>query len=142
MNTKILFVLGIVIIVIIAGVSLFIKKPANTTNQTISKTQNTTKTQNQTKKKITSSMDVILTSNGFKPNNLEIKIGGQVVWTNKSGVTASVNSDNHPTHLLWPFLNLGTFENEESVSVMFEKPGTYTYHNHYNPGQKGTIIVK
>lgn len=65
-----------------------------------------------------------------------------MVWTNKSGATATVNSDAHPTHLLWPFLNLGSFDDGKSLSVVFDKAGTYTYHNHFSPSQKGTVIVE
>ena len=86
--------------------------------------------------------DVTVTSSGYEPKTITVAPGTQVVWTNKSGVGVTVSSDEHPTHLLWPFLNLGTFEDGATVSVVFEKEGTYTYHNHLNASQKGTIIVK
>lgn len=85
---------------------------------------------------------VTVTANGFEPQTLKIKAGTKVTWTNKSGTTANVSSDNHPTHLLYPFLNLGSFSDGSSVSVTFEKSGTFTYHNHLNPSQRGTVIVE
>ena len=86
--------------------------------------------------------NVTVNANGFAPQTLKIKAGTKVTWINKSGTTANVSSDNHPTHLLYPFLNLGSFADESSVSVAFDKSGTYTYHNHLNPSQKGTVIVE
>lgn len=86
--------------------------------------------------------NVTVTNDGFSPKTLTVKTGTKVVWTNKSDGTVNVSSDNHPTHLLYPFLNLGSFAVGSSVEVVVEKAGTYTYHNHLNPSQKGTIIAE
>lgn len=85
---------------------------------------------------------VTLTQSGFDQQTLKVKVGTKVTWINKSGETATVNSDPHPTHTLWPFLNLGNFDDGMSVSVTFDKAGTYTYHNHLNPNETGTVIVE
>lgn len=85
---------------------------------------------------------VTLTSNGFEPQTLTIKTGEKVTWKNMSGTVATVNSDPHPVHTLWPFLNLGNFQNGETLSVTFDKAGTYTYHNHFEASEKGTVVVK
>lgn len=86
--------------------------------------------------------NVTVTADGFNPQTLTIKVGTKVTWTNKSGATANVSSDNHPTHLLYPFLNLGSFADGSSVNVTFDKAGTFTYHNHLNPSQKGTVVAQ
>lgn len=85
---------------------------------------------------------VTLTDSGFTPKDLIVKAGTTVVWLNKSGVAATVNSNDHPTHQLYPFLNLGEFGDSSSVQLSFDKPGTYTYHNHYNATSTGTVVVK
>ncbi|HYK08971.1 MAG TPA: cupredoxin domain-containing protein [Candidatus Eisenbacteria bacterium] len=85
---------------------------------------------------------VTLTQNGFSPSVVTIKVGQTVTWTNKSGATATVNSDPHPTHTAYPPLNLGSFTDGGTLSLTFTKAGTYGYHNHFNPGEKGTIIVQ
>lgn len=85
---------------------------------------------------------ITITSNGFNPSNTRIKAGTRVIWVNKSGIKVTVNSDNHPTHKTSPFLNLGLFENDSSVQAVVEKSGTYTYHNHFDPSQKGKITVE
>lgn len=85
---------------------------------------------------------VNLTKAGFEPGTITVKVGTKVTWINKSGETATVNSDPHPTHTLWPFLNLGSFNDGASVSVTFDKTGTFTYHNHLNPSQTGEVTVE
>lgn len=85
---------------------------------------------------------VTLTSSGFQPQTLTVKAGTTVTFVNKSGGTATVNSAVHPTHTLFPFLNLGSFEDGQSLQVTFDKTGTFKYHNHLNPGQTGTVVVE
>lgn len=85
---------------------------------------------------------ITLTATGFNPATITIKAGTKVTWTNSSGATGNVSSDPHPIHTNYPPLNLGSFANNSSVSLTFDKAGTYGYHNHLNPGEKGTIIVQ
>ncbi len=85
---------------------------------------------------------ITLTQNGFSPSTLTIKVGTTVTWINKSGTQATVNSNPHPIHTDYPPLNLGSFSNGAILSLIFNKAGTYGYHNHLNPGQTGTIIVQ
>ena len=85
---------------------------------------------------------VTLTETGFSPETVTIKAGQKVTWNNKSGAAATVNSDIHPTHALYPPLNLNEFSNGESLELVFDKPGTYTYHDHLHPDRRGTVVVK
>ncbi|MCL4353860.1 cupredoxin domain-containing protein [Patescibacteria group bacterium] len=134
MNSKFLITLGIIIVVIFAGYFLYKNQTTKITKNppTASKTARPTKAPEAS---------VLLTKSGFEPTELKIKAGTRVIWTNNSGGSATVNSDNHPAHLLYPFLNLGTFSSSSSVQLIFEKAGTYSYHNHLNPTQKGKVIV-
>ena len=83
-----------------------------------------------------------LTTNGFDPSTLTVKVNDTVNWKNESEKDATVSSDPHPTHELYPFLNLGIFKTGSSVQATFPKAGKFTYHNHLIPSQKGTIIVE
>lgn len=85
---------------------------------------------------------VTLTSDGFSPATLTIKAGETVTWENKSGEAATVNSDPHPVHTNYAPLNLGNFPDGGTLSLTFDKPGTYGYHNHLNPSERGTITVE
>ena len=87
-------------------------------------------------------VNVTVTDTGFNPQTITVKTGQQVVWTNKSGKSATVNSETYPTNLLWPFLNLGQFDDGSSVSVIFDKKGKYLYYNYLVPDQKGTVVVQ
>lgn len=136
MNSKSLITLVVIIAVVFAGFILY-KNQAN-------KVTNNTANQNAqiVKPTMAPEVSVTLTKNGFEPKELKIKAKTRVVWINNSGNSASVNSDNHPTHLLYPFLNLGEFSNSSSIQAFVGQPGTYTYHNHLNPDQKGTIVAQ
>ncbi len=85
---------------------------------------------------------VTLAVDGFSPKDLTIKIGTKVLWTNKTGSAATVDSSPHPSHTDYPPLNLGNFADGETLSLIFDKAGTYKYHNHLNPSQFGTIVVQ
>lgn len=136
MNNKYVWVIILFIIIVALGGFLLLGNRTSN-NPAIGKNTQTTPTTGSNSQ----AENVTVTSSGFKPQTITIKTGTRIIWINKSGNTVTVNSDNHPTHLLWPFLNLGSFNNGSSVSVVFEKTGKYTYHNHFNPSQKGTVIV-
>ncbi len=99
-------------------------------------------TSNQTQSPVKNQSSIILTSAGFSPAVLTIKAGATVTWTNKSGSDAAVNSNPHPIHTDYPPLNLGSFSDGGTLSLKFDKPGTYGYHNHLDPSEKGTIVVQ
>lgn len=140
MNNKNLWIGIVIVVVVLLGGFLLLNKnsstPAAPTQNVTSQNQTTNKTAEKPKE-----VDVTVTADGFNPDTITINAGDKVVWKNESGTTVTVNSDLHPTHLLWPFLNLGAFDNGSSVSVVFDKAGTYTYHNHLNASQKGTVVV-
>ncbi len=85
---------------------------------------------------------VTLTTNGFSPTSLTIKAGQTVTWVNKSGSDAAIDSNPHPVHTSYHPLNLGSFPDGGTLSLTFDKPGTYSYHNHLNPSEQGTIVVE
>lgn len=76
------------------------------------------------------------------PDTLTIKTGEKVVWRNESGENATVDSSEHPTHLDYPPLNLGSFGDGETLELTFDEAGTYNFHNHFDDSQNGTIIVE
>lgn len=84
---------------------------------------------------------ITLTSSGFTPQSITVKAGTTVTWTNNGGATATINSANHPSHLVYPSLNLGSFASGETLSMAFDRPGTYKYHNHLNASQTGVVVV-
>lgn len=86
---------------------------------------------------------VVLTDKGFTPSKITVKKGNAVKWVNNSSTdNASVSSDDYPTNQRFPEMNLGKFDGSNALSHIFETPGTYTYHNQFNPKQTGTVIVE
>jgi plastocyanin len=85
---------------------------------------------------------ITITDSGFQPNALTIKVGTKVTWVNNGNNVVSVASDPHPTHTNYPPLNLGKVATDGSVSLVFDKAGSYGYHNHLNASQTGTIVVQ
>lgn len=83
-----------------------------------------------------------ITSSGFQPASFTIKAGTTVSWFNSSGQQVSINSAVHPTHLVYPPLNLGVLDDGGMASFRFDQPGSYQYHNHFDPSQTGIIIVQ
>jgi plastocyanin len=82
-------------------------------------------------------------STGFSPTTITVKVGDSVTWTNNSSSTVQVSSDPHPTHTDFPPLNsVGAIAPGSSKSFTFTKSGTFGYHNHLNPSDKGEVIVK
>ncbi len=89
-----------------------------------------------------SEVTVQVTASGFDPQTVTVKAGTKVTWMNNSGQTVSINSNPHPIHTDYPPLNLGRVDDGGSVSLVFDKPGSYGYHNHLQPSQTGEIIVQ
>lgn len=84
---------------------------------------------------------ISLTNQGFSPSTITVKTETPVIWRNDTKDVASINSADHPTHLIYPKLNLGEFASGQFLTIAFDKPGTYRYHNHYNPEKTGAIVV-
>ena len=87
---------------------------------------------------------VTYNSQGFSPKTVTIKKGETVVFENKTGKNASVASDAHPTHLIYPeFDQYKTDQRgKDEFRFTFTKVGTWGYHDHLNASQGGTVIVE
>lgn len=142
MNSKILLII-IALIVVFGAFTFFGNKkisPTTSTKQSESiesqqKERTVTQPNNPT-------ATVALRDSGFVPKDITVKTGTRVVWINKNRRAATVDSNDHPTHRLYPFLNLGELSDGSIVQVVFDKAGTYGYHNHYNASENGTVTVE
>ena len=137
------FWLGVVILVVILAGGWALLKGSSKTKTTTSTAIQPTETKQVQVSPITQSQNTVtLTSSGFEPNIINVKAGSKVVWINKSGESATVNSDPHPVHTDYLKLNLGEFSDGQTLELVFDKAGTYKYHNHLNPSEKGQIVVQ
>ncbi|MEM3074850.1 MAG: hypothetical protein QW727_02830 [Candidatus Pacearchaeota archaeon] len=98
-----------------------------------------------------------ITSEGFSPSILIIKVGETVNFVNKMSSPSWPASDIHPTHTIYPGSDIkkcGTSEEiklfdackgilrDEIYSFTFNEKGSWNYHDHLNPRLKGKIIVE
>lgn len=84
-----------------------------------------------------------VTNDGFAPQSVVIKKGGEVTWINESDGSAWVASAFHPTHLEYPGLDeLAGMAKGKSWSFTFDKVGIWRYHDHLNPSRFGTVTVE
>lgn len=85
---------------------------------------------------------VKISPSGFMPQTITIKVGESVTWVNEDSVSHQVNSAVHPTHQVYPPLNLGMIKPGDQKSLMFPAAGTYKYHDHLNPSLTGSVTVE
>jgi plastocyanin len=140
---KWLLVAVVVIVVVVGGYTLLTKNstaPAPTPAPTAMQEATATPAPSEAMK--AEENTITLSKDGFSPATLTIKVGTKVTWKNMSGADATVSSDPHPVHTDYPPLNLGKFSDGGTHELTFDKSGKYGYHNHFNPTQKGTIIVQ
>jgi len=92
---------------------------------------------------VVSEAQVSITKDGFVPATIQIKKGSQVTWTNKDSDSHQIASDPHPTHTNLKALVSDKLAKDESFAFIFEKAGTFTYHDELNPLKlQGTVVVK
>lgn len=122
-------ILGVVVVLLVLGILAFVL---------FNKGKQSSQNPNLPKE-----VSVELTESGFKPDTVTIETGSAVRWTNKTNDEhVSVNSDDHPTNKKYPEMNLGEIPKDSTVAHIFNKPGTYTYHDYFHPERKGTVVVK
>ena len=86
---------------------------------------------------------VVISSAGFMPKDVAIKVGESVTWMNEDSLDHTVNSAPHPTHTAYKPLNtVGALKAGEKKSLTFPEAGTYKYHDHLNPSLTGSVTVE
>jgi plastocyanin len=85
-----------------------------------------------------------ITAARISPVTLRIKAGQSVMWVNQDSEPHQIASDPYPAEDTLPALNsLEPLATGESYTYVFERSGSYTYHDHSHPlAFKGTIIVE
>lgn len=81
-------------------------------------------------------------NNAFSPGTAHIKVGDTIRFENKHSSAIRVSSNPHPFHTSFPAFESDRLEPNQTYSMTFAAPGTIGYHNHFNPGVQGQIIVE
>lgn len=71
-----------------------------------------------------------------------IAVSDSIKFKNGGDTTIDIESDPHPTHTGNPILNIGSLAKGQTKTVTFASAGTFGFHNHLNPSQSASILVK
>ena len=78
----------------------------------------------------------------FVPKSVTGKKGGTVTWVNKGSTPVWPASAFHPTHQVYPgFDSLKGIQSGESYSFVFDRVGSWKYHDHLNASATGVVEV-
>ena len=78
----------------------------------------------------------------FNPDNLAIQAGDTVRWVNKHTSAIRIASNPHPFHTSFSALDSDNLDPDQTYTFTFTTPASVNYHNHFNPGVQGTVIVE
>lgn len=132
MSKNYLMIIAVMIILIIGY--LFLSKRGATSPTTNVAT---------TEQRPTSQNIITYTNQGFIPQQLTVKKGQAVIFTNSGNSPMWVASDPHPQHTGLPgFDAKKAMQKGESYSFTFDTVGHWGFHNHLTPSDAGTIIVQ
>lgn len=85
---------------------------------------------------------VVYTDQGFVPNKVQIKAGEMVEFINESSQGMWVASIPHPAHTKLPtFDQFKIYGKGARYRYIFEKKGTWEFHDHINPAAGGVVSV-
>ncbi len=93
--------------------------------------------------KIKGTAIVSVTNKGFTPGTITVSKDTLITFTNKDSKQHRVSSDPHPTHTKLKGFDSPNLKKGESYFFLFDKKGTFTYHDHLNPLKfQGTVVVQ
>lgn len=86
---------------------------------------------------------IIYTNKGFGPSKLTVPVGTMVEFVNKSDIEMWVASNIHPEHDILPtFDQFKSVERDMNYMYIFDKKGSWKYHDHLSPSFEGVINVE
>jgi plastocyanin len=85
-------------------------------------------------KSTTMSSEVAISNFSYMPNELQVKVGTTVMWTNNDSVNHTVTADNGA-------FDSGPFDKGATYSFTFNEAGTFSYHCTIHPKMTGVITV-
>jgi len=134
---------AVVLLVVLGGAYFLVSgnyKASNTA--TPSTTESTTQEGATASADTQEEMTVRISSSGFSPDSVTIKVDGKVTFINDDSADHQVASAPHPVHTDYPKLNVGVLKPGEMGTAEFDKTGTFGYHDHLNPTMRGEVVVE
>lgn len=128
---------------IIGGVIVLKDNNENQNTQSPSSSQTpSSDTSNTTTEQGTVTVVITYDGNLFSPSQVTVKKGDTITIKNESSTTVQIQSNVHPIHTDNEELNIGEIAAGQSKSFTVNKVGSWGYHNHLDPTQTGTIVVR
>jgi plastocyanin len=140
---------GLIVLVLVVGGAF-----ALTSNKDDNKTDSSTSTNSQTSSSAQNTEDtstadtaaaatISYDGSTFSPAATTVNSGDKVTVKNTSSSTVlDFDSDPHPVHTDNTDLNAGSVAPGKSVTITVTKKGSFGFHNHDNPTQKGRITIQ
>lgn len=86
--------------------------------------------------------EIRITDTGFSPSEITVKQGTEVAFINDGSKSHWPASAPHPTHTDYSaFDSKKPVEPGSSWTFTFDQAGTWKFHDHLNPGQRGSVTV-
>lgn len=134
MSKKNLIIVIVLLVIVVAGGVFWMLRNNNTsTNNNATNTSSSSSGQG---------MVITYSDSGFSPSTVTTHAGDKVTIKNTSSEDMQFDSDPHPVHTNDPELNVGVVVPGSSKTFTVNTKGTHGYHNHLDPGDKGTIVVE
>ena len=138
-------IIGFIVLVLIIAVVYFWTRGSEESTTSTTATQQTTSevgTASPSAQDTADETTIRISSSGFSPETVKIKVGGKVTFINDDSIDHQIASAPHPTHTDYPKLNVGVLKPGEARIAEFDKTGTFGYHDNLNPTLKGEIVVE
>ncbi len=134
----------VVLVILVGAIVLVVSKRHKDNTDTTTNTPATSQTTPASSSTTTPAAKNVITydGSGFSPSQLTVKSGDTVTVKNSSSDAVQFQSDPHPTHTDDPDLNVGMIQAGQSATFTATKKGSFGYHNHLDPSQRGNITIE
>lgn len=155
MFNKIIIIIAAVVVILLGGYFLLRNQPPSKTAPDSSEPAAQTPTAPETPE--ADQNIVVYTDSGYSPNAFTVKAGTTVIFKNESSKSMWPASAMHPSHRVYsgtpleehcPDTALTAFDActgilpGNSWTFLFDKTGTWKYHDHLSPSYFGSIVVE
>lgn len=140
MSKKLLAGIVAIVVVALGATALVLSKQTNDEASVTSEAATPVATPSGSAAPTAGEVAVRLTSAGFEPKQITVKVGQTVAFT--TDIKARISSDPHPVHTSNQELNLPATQAGETVRITPTKVGTFGIHNHLDESQTMTMVVQ
>ncbi len=143
-NNRLLLLVLIILLVLLIGGFYLAYKPKKNTKVVLNsppKSSSSSQTPGITANS-QSAANVSVTSSGFSPSTIQVKVNQAVVWTNNDSVAHYViANDPNPKDQQSKLNSVNAIAPGKDFNFVFNSAGTYSYHDSVNSNLTGEVVV-